>query len=655
MSLKQTLLTLLFISSTFLAAQVSDKFGDLSASEKEMISYEKDTEASAVILYEKGDYYFEVIDDRIWLVKNFHRKTKILTKEGFDHATVSIPYYKNKSTAEKVTEIEAITYTDDVKTYVAKNKMFPKNINERWSETTFAFPNVKEGSIVEYKYKLISPFHFNLDGWSFQSSIPKIYSEFNAKIPGNYLYNRSLTGELKLDINDATIEKNCFRIPGITKAADCEVLKYVMKDIPAFKEEEDFMLAASNYISSIDFELSIYHRLDGTKDKYTKSWKDVDKEFRYDKDIGKQLTKKGFFEKKVPADLLTESDELKKAKNIYAFIQNHYTWNGKKSTYGKARVKAAFNKNVGNAWEINMSLINLLNAADIPSNLVLSSTRKSGLPKRSHPVITDFNYILVLAKINGENYILDATDKHLSFGMLPFRALNHYGRVMDFKNESYWLDINPFPKNRNHVRTQIKFDVDTKKGYGIIDMNNSGYDAIETRIAIEKNSEDEYLQLWEDEITGDLELTSYKLNTERSTESNVSERFEFEFHDVLDGDLVYFNPFLFRFFDKNPFTLRERNYPIDFGYPRQYKYDINIVLPEGYQVHELPNAAAVKLGENMVLLKFNIQENSGNIQLTFDLDLKNHYFVSADYKALKQIFKKAVEIQTNSLVVLKKE
>ena len=189
---------------------------------------------------------------------------------------------------------------------------------------------------------MISPFIYNFKGWNFQSDIPKIYSEFNAKIPGNYLYNRSLIGSLKLDINDADLKRECFHIDGFAKAADCEVLKYAMKDIPAFKTEKEFMLSEKNYISRLDFELSQYNRFDGTTDKYTKTWKDVDKEFRSDKDIGRQLTKNGFFEKLVPVSLLTDGDALTRAKNIYEFVKNRYTWTEKYGVYGKARVKDAF-------------------------------------------------------------------------------------------------------------------------------------------------------------------------------------------------------------------------------------------------------------------------------------------------------------------------
>lgn len=655
MYIKALFLFVLLFSIPNLHAQKKDDFGSLTFAEKEFIRYEKDTTANAVVLYEKGDNYFEVINDRIQLVKKYHVKIKILNDKGFDEANISIPYYKNKNVSEKIKYIKGITHNGDGKTFLSTNKIFNTNINERWSEKRFTFPKIQKGSIVEYQYTLISPFLFKLDGWEFQSNIPKLYSEFNAKIPSNYVYNRALVGNLQLSSNTADIKKECFYIEGYPAPADCEVLQYAMKDIPAFKAEENYMLAPSNYISRLDFELSEYFRLDGGKDKYTKSWKDVDKEFKYDKDIGKQLSKKGFFEKNVPEGLLTTGDLLSKAKNIYAFVQNHFTWNERNSTYGKARVKDAFNAKKGNAWEINMSLINLLNAADIKANLMLSSTRQNGLPKRDHPVMSDFNYVLAKVEIEGENYVLDATNKFIPFGMLPFRTLNHHGRVMDFKNESYWYDIKPRAKNKYQVRAQVKFNVEEQKGYGMIDMFNSGYDAVDTRIALEKYSEDEYLDSWEEAIEGDFEITSHKLIEERSNDSKTTERFEFELDNILKGDMVYINPFLIRFFDTNPFTLEERNYPVDFGYSRRYKYDIDVVIPEGYKVHELPENKAVKLGENMAFLKFLLKETSRSVQISFDLALNSSYFEATEYESLKQVFEYVTDVQSNSLIVLKKK
>jgi len=635
---------------------MSDNFGKVTNFEKQMTAYEKDPSAYAVVLHERGDNYYKVIDRRVRLVKEYHAKIKILDEKGFEHGTIEIPLYHHNNLSEKIIKIKAVTHNGDAQYNVLPSEIFTEDLSERWRQKKFTFPKMQKGSILEYSYTIITPYDYNFKGWEFQSSIPKMYSEFNAKIPGNYAYNRTLSGKLKLEVNDAKIQKECFQIEGFAKAADCEVLKYAMKDIPAFKAENEYMLSKLNYISRLDFELAQYNRFDGTSVKYTKSWRDVDREFRTDKDIGRQMNKKGFFEKNVPESLLTEGDPLTKAKNIYKYIRNHFTWTGRNGgIFGTVRVKEAFEEKKGSVAEINMSLINLLNAADIKTNLLLLATRDEALPTKSHPVIDDFNYFVAKIEIDGKDYLLDASDKFNPFGMLPFKALNLYGRVMDFQKESYWYDIRPETKNRYQVRASLAFDVEEQKAEGIFDVVSTGYDAIYVNKVLDAYTEEEYLDEMEKDINGEFQITDYEHVKSRSNDKKVAERFNFVIEDILKENMVYLNPFFITFFDENPFQMEERNYPIDFGYPRHYKYQVNFTIPDGYVVHEAPKEQVVKLGEGAVVLKFFHQQKLNQLALSFDLAVNSFYFAAEDYEALKNLFKHVTDIQKNSLIVLKKE
>ncbi len=648
------IIVLLIFSYSKLQSQKPENFGQVTDVERNMTKYNKDSTANAVVLFEKGENYFKVVNQKIRLIKKYHRKIKIFNQKAFDQGTIEIPLYNNSRASEKITHISAVTHNGKQRVNVLPSEIFSNKINERWRETKFTFPKLEPGSIIEYAYTIQTPFDYNLTGWYFQKDIPVIHSEFNAEIPGNWVYNRVLYGTNKMIENKSELKKECFYIAGYGKAADCEVLKYVMKEVPAFKADDDFMLASSNYISRIEFELSEYHGFNGVNKKFTKSWKDVDREFRSDKDIGKQLTKKGFFEKNVPEELLIEGDNLTKAKNIYAFVQKHYTWNEKYGIYGKARVKQAFENQKGNVSEINISLINLLNAAGIKTNLMLLSTRNNGLPKRLQPVMSDFNYCVAKVEIGSQNYILDATDKNMVFGMLPFRALNHYGRVMDFKNDSYWYAIEPEKRNKRQVRVQLKFDVENKAGYGIFDVINLGYSALRTRAIQASKSEEDYVNSYEEGFEGNLSITSYSTKKDVTKPKNISERFEFELDDILNGDTIYFNPILIRFFEQNPFLLEERNYPVDFGYPRSFGYTINIDIPEGYEVLEIPKAKAIQLGDKLVSLKFLTQKNTNQVALTFSIAINSVQIKPEGYEGLKNLFKEVIDIQNNTLLVLKK-
>tara|TARA_R110000823_G_scaffold278769_3_gene397131 strand:- start:47 stop:2011 length:1965 start_codon:yes stop_codon:yes gene_type:complete len=653
--MKLSISVILLLSSFVIQAQDKFQMGVLSESDKKFSVYEKDTTASAVFLYEFGDNYFEVRNNYIWLITKYHAKIKILNKKGFTYTNVEIPLYTSNSNKEKLVTIKAITHNGQVKKGVKREEFFEEEINGRWSQIKFTFPDVQEGSIVEYEYEMQSPFFYNFSGWNFQADIPKIYSEFNAKIPGNWIYNRSLVGSLNLDLNEANVKKYCFAIPGGTNEASCEVLKYVMKDIPAFDSSEAFMLSSRNYRSKLEFELSEYKRFDGTTDKYTKTWEDVDREFKSDRDIGSQLRKKNFFEKQVAEELLHSGDELTRAKNIFDFVKNYYTWNEENGIWNDNRVKTAFEEKKGNAAEINITLINLLNAAEIKTNMMLAATRNKGLPKKTHPVMNDFNYILAKVDIGGKSYLLDATDKYMPFGMLPFRCLNYYGRVMDFDNESYWYDILPESSNAIMIRAQMTLDPFNKKLSGIFDFINTGYKKVSQDEILETTKEEEYLEKLEEEISDDFHIISHEKNLKYSDDKKITERFNFEIENLFQGDNIYLNPFVIKFFEKNPFVSAERNYPIDFGYPMKYQYILNMKIPEGYKLKSLPEGKDFTLPNSGGLLKLSVIDNeSGTLNLFFTFDLNSAHYSNEYYSGIKQLFNEAVNGQNQSLIVLEK-
>lgn len=634
-------------------AQSQKDFGVLTIHEKSFRLFEKDTTASAVYLYEYGNNYFEVRNGYIYLITKYHAKIKVLKKIGFDKADIEIPYYKSDNRYEKILKVKAITHNGETKRYLKENDIYTVDDNENWSHKAFTFPDVRIGSILEYSYEVQSPFHFNLSGWDFQSEIPKVYTEYNAQIPGNWLYNRTLIGEFGLEINDASLKKDCFYIDGYG-AADCETLKYAMRDVPAFKETESFMLSGRNYRSRLEFELAEYKNLKGYTQKYTKSWSDVDKEFKTDKDLGRQLRKKNFFENQIPSLLLTTGNAWDRANTIYTFTKNHFNWNGRYGIWRDNNVKKAFESNTGSAAEINIALINLLNAAGIKADMMLIATREKGLPKKNHPVMSDFNYVMAKVEIDGESYLLDATEKEMPFGMLPFRCLNYYGRVMDFDNESYWFDIVAESQNKKQIRAQLELDLENGLALGKLNAVSTGYEGVEEWKELKSVTEQEYLDKLGSEVSDDFYYATHKILENKSNDKVLMQQFDFEIENIFQGQTIYINPNIIKFFSSNPFKAQERYYPIDFGYQRNYTFNLGLKIPEGYVVKSIPENRAIALPGKMGLLQFRCQNNGESVSVLFSLKLKATHFKSEFYSAIKEFFKQAVEAQTNSFIVLER-
>ena len=93
------LLLLFLLVSVFSYSQQTRTatFGVLSHQEIIMTSYEKDPEAAGVVLFEKGEYSIEVVQNYVRLIKKVHIKTKVLDADKFDKSKVDIYLYIGKS------------------------------------------------------------------------------------------------------------------------------------------------------------------------------------------------------------------------------------------------------------------------------------------------------------------------------------------------------------------------------------------------------------------------------------------------------------------------------------------------------------------------------------------------------------------------------
>ena len=263
-------------------AQAGDfPFGQVSLTELNMKVYEKDTAAVAVVLDEFGYAYFDERDHTIRM--DYHVRIKILRHAGLHLADYSVPLYKythmGGMNMDILREVKASTFTLGADGIV-ESQLLSKNImterDEHYDMKKFALPNAVVGSVIEIAYQIDTPYIFNFREWNFQREIPKVRSEYWARIPAFYRYNVSLVGYLPLSRNESDVIKNCF-----TSQAACSMQKFAMENIPAFVEE-DFMTAKSNFLSAIRFELKEVHHLSGRVDRITKEWRDVENEFRQD-------------------------------------------------------------------------------------------------------------------------------------------------------------------------------------------------------------------------------------------------------------------------------------------------------------------------------------------------------------------------------------
>lgn len=646
-------------STSFSQRSRSTEIGKTSIRELQMTWYEKDRNAPAVVLFEHANYYRDPRSNYRFATDHYKR-IKIFNKdEAKDKAVVNI--YSGKD--EFVREIRGITYyLEDGKQKsisLSEDQIFTTQINANVKKTSFTLPSVVDGAVIEYTYKITTPY-LGIRDWYFQSDIPKVKSKFDLAILGDFQYNVRLIGFLELNTSKNSVNHQCMLLPDGGMSA-CASYTYAMIDIPAFKEE-DFMLSKKNYLSRISMDLKSIttktrvgagysERIDTKVKNITKSWKDADKSLRLDF-LNNQGSKKSFFRKKLPEGILAEADELVRATKIYNFIRDHYTWNEINWVSSNISVKESFDRRSGSVDEINLSLYNSLQAAKIESYVTLVSTRENGIPTKLFPVLNDFNYLIIKVIINGETYFLDATNKYRPFGQIPFKCLNGEARVFDFKKGSYWENIN---KARRAER-QVNYDVSFNEEGNIeakVKLSNSRYFANEIRTKYYKYGEDEYLSNKES-MGQNFEIEDYTISDLSTFEKPVSESFTLISDDSFIGQSnIKLSPIVFPTVRSNPFGLNERLFPVDFGHQRFVTHRITINIPEGYKVVSIPKDTGVKLPNNGGSYLFKVQDKGTQVKIYIRYQIAKKVFSSEEYFYLKEFFKKIIEAEQGLLEIQK--
>jgi hypothetical protein len=147
------------------------KLGNISEEELRMTYYPSDSTADAVILCDYGttkiqinrsEGGFQVVYDKICRIKIFNNN-------GYDWATGSIRLYNDATVKEDISSLKGYTYNMDngkiQKEKLSKQSIFEEKTSDEWTTIKFTMPEVKEGSVIEYQYQIVSDRLTSLRTW----------------------------------------------------------------------------------------------------------------------------------------------------------------------------------------------------------------------------------------------------------------------------------------------------------------------------------------------------------------------------------------------------------------------------------------------------------------------------------------------------------
>jgi Domain of Unknown Function with PDB structure (DUF3858)/Domain of Unknown Function with PDB structure (DUF3857) len=616
------------------------KFGKITIQDFNLSAHSFDSSASAIILADIGDCYYNMGT----MINTRHRRMKIINNKGFNIANIEIPLYVNGMHGQHITNLKANTYNiengqiQEIK--LDSKSTYTEHVVDNFEFKKFTFPAIKEGSIIEYSYQIESPINFNISTWEFQGRYPCLWSEFSASIPEYFNFVFLSQGYLPYYIKP----KDDPQYHGD--------YRWVMKDVPAIKDEP-YTTTISNHIAKIEFQLSsiwMSGRLTDILSNWPKIGKLLMEDVYFGADIGKN---NGWMDDEMISITAGAHSDLEKARKIFRFVRDNFSSKSSSGIYASTALKTVFKNRSGTEAEINLLLSAMLNHEKILSKPVILSTRPHGYTNELYPLMTRYNYVVCYASIDSSDCFLDASVSVNGFNHLPDYCYNGQARIVDEENP---VPVYFTPDSlREQKITNVLIINDEKGNLTGSFQSTLGYcESFELREKIKKKSEGDFSKEFVAGIGPDIRIGQVEMDSLAKLEDRIKIHFDFDMKPFSGEDIIYFNPMFTEGRVENPFKALDRQYPVEMPYAIDKTYLLEMEIPAGYTIEELPKSAQMSLNENDGYFEYLVQKSDHSIQMRSRIKLNKTFFSPEEYTLLRDFYTTVLKKQSEMIVFKRK-
>ncbi len=611
-------------------------FGKIDKADLEMKDCDFDPGAEALVLFDVGEIQYTYIEGTGWQSEAVYRtKIKIFKNSALNNAEIKLPFYSNNR-YEQIINVSAISYNLDAlgnieETKMGKDAVYNKPLNKENSEISFAIPNVKAGSVFEYKYTMLRKFYGYIPSWVFQKRLPVKYSSYNLNIPEFFQYTSQTVRRQELEQKETKFDGTWF----------------IMRKVPGLKKEP-FSSGFDDYKQKIDFQISRIVGLNNDRDVRS-TWPQIINELLESDYFGQAIKKNINGTGNLNADIAAAKSTKEKIRIVYKYVQANMQWNEDYSRYTDNGIKDAWDKKNGNIADINFILIRLLRDAGVDAKPLLVSTKENGAINTFYPFLNQFNAVTAYVKDGDEYYVLNAADKYNAFTTIPYDVLYTNGLVVDKENGGL-VGLNSNNKYTNNISFTCAVQPDAKiSGEAVISCADYA-----RNIRMNTFKTGKLKSMLEDNEGINVKVDSFEVKNEKDEMLPLEQKVNFS-GSMQEGGGYYFLPCtVFTGMGKNLFIAEDRVMDIDFSYPKSYIVSGSYILPEGFEVNELPKNTKMIMPDTSIVLTRIVQNDNGIISFKFSLDLIAPGYSADSYPYVKEFFKKMYAIIDERIVIKKK-
>ena len=640
--------------------QVNMKFGKPTKEEMQMTVYEPEPEADAVVLCRLTDVNY-TIQTNGYLVDYLEKiRVKVLKPQGARHANIVIPYYKNEenragikaskmsllsvthrmgnagmsafddtagsmsesvigsSMEESVEDLKATAF-NMVNGKMVKSKLKSTDVvkekldDENW-QLRFTVPDVKEGTVIEYEYRIHSELFYRLHDWYAQCDIPVVYACLKMDIPKYLMFNMEEHGIQRLTCTCVTGSINYTQLVSdpLAKPITVSTNRYtcIGRDLKGMPKDP-YVWSTQDYCAGVTAELKSFSIIGTSQTPYAMTWDQVDQLLLDDPDLGTQQNEHSPLREELTAAKVTDiSDLQQRAAAVCQQVMNRVKWNGKYELWPE-NTRETLKKGEGNNADINMLLIQSLKDAGLNAFPVVLRERDKGLLPANFPSVHKLSTYIVGIALDGSNIAyVDASSAGGWLNVLPEKLLVTKARMLRKERINPWVDL------QKTVRSQISTVIDAT-----VDANGmySGKQTVMYR---------------------GLAALHYRQQAGKTGEfaPEATEETTFNLQGNVSNGIISINAFPTAPLSENPFTAEKRLMPVEYPSEQTHQVVVNITLPEGYTLQEVPQTLSASTPDKGVSGRCITTVLGNKVQVMYQLNVQKVLHADSNYDALRGIF-----------------
>ena len=656
-------LTLTFFLFPFLAraqpGQPDMTFGGVTQETFAPTVYSIDSNANAVYLFDHGVVSYDPAyqHNGYCIVFERHVRLRILHKNALGLATLSLQALHRNKTWTYIDDVRGATYNLEagkvVVTKVDKSNIF-KDKNTDYDIEKIAFPNAREGSVIEYSFRIVYPGYAYIPEWDFQQGYPVLWSQYDVTVPQLFDYFVKNQGYRPYTIDSTDHTSGSFSIwfnAGAGGVWSGPVIHrfWALDDILPLEKPAPYTTALSNHVQKVQFQLAGVRFGDYTK-TYHSSWPELTGELLQNPNFGEALADRNrWLDEGLQKIEAKGDDPMLTARKLYAYVRDQFTCIGDRGVYLSVPLKKTWEDRKGAEADLNLLLTTMLRHVGFEASPVLLSTRDHGYPVESFPMLSDYNYIIVRVMVGDRYYLLDASRPVVGFGELPERCYNSTAHAVDSSHDA-WPLVPDSVTERRITRVQLTND-STGGCSGSYTRTSGIFESMEMRTRLKRETPTEFFDNLRKSLPDYKQMGQAGFDSLSTPEEPLGWHYDMSYH--FTQRTLYFNPILHERITADPLVDPDRDYPVEMPYCVDNTYLLSMEIPHGYAVEQLPRSARYTLEDSSCVFEYLVSSNGKTIDLRIKLQLKKTIYPVPQYSGLRDFYALIVQKEKEPFIFKK--